>query len=91
MIKCIPRGKDGRILMENELKEPVKEKLSNLPVDPLGGFFIGDYTTRGRYFAHRTAFYRSLWNYTMINKMEEKRRATKANITRILEKRSSTK
>jgi hypothetical protein len=69
VMKCVPRNAHGQILLEeNNDLDPLKQNISNLPVDPLGGIFISNYMTRGEYFAYRTSFYRSLWNYAMENR-----------------------
>ena len=73
LIKCMPRNSTGEIhdVMKKEDSNPLKDKhiydvMIKIPVDPTGGFFIPSYKTRDAYFALRTVFYRSLWNYRFV-------------------------
>ena len=75
-IKCMPRDKDGKIhnimvfpqkTNDAQLhKSNIYDEMIKIPVDPTGGFFIPSYKTRDAYFALRTVFYRSLWNYRFV-------------------------
>ena len=68
-IKSIPRDEDGEIINEWKKETPIFQIISDnmisIPCDTTGGFFLPKFETRERYFALRTVFYRSLWNYRM--------------------------
>lgn len=74
-IKCMPRESTGIIYNKMELDKDENRQNSirdiyncmiKIPVDPTGGFFIPSHKTREAYFALRTVFYRSLWNYRFV-------------------------
>lgn len=68
-IKSVPRKDDGEIIDEWErgsaIYEELRNNMINIPCDTTGGFFLPRSKTREQYFALRTVFYRSLWNYRM--------------------------
>lgn len=68
-IKSIPRNGLGDIIDEwgsgSAINKELCENMINIPCDTTGGFFIPQAKTREKYFALRTVFYRSLWNYRM--------------------------
>lgn len=70
-IKSIPRDYNGEIINIWERGDVVYKELCdnmiNIPCDTTGGFFLPQSKTRKQYFALRTVFYRSLWNYRMKN------------------------
>lgn len=70
-IKSIPRDDNGEIINIWERGDAVYKELCcnmiNIPCDTTGGFFLPQSKTREQYFALRTVFYRSLWNYRMKN------------------------
>lgn len=70
-IKCVSRNEKGEIADEWENKSEKYKEICNemisIPCDPTGGYFLPHSAVRQRYFASRTVFYRSLWNFRMKN------------------------
>ena len=69
-IKCVPRDREGvinRVMETNGIEQDsLYENMINILVDTTGGFFVPAFKTRKLYFALRTNFYRSLWNYCFV-------------------------
>ena len=70
-IKSITRDENGEILDKWENTSAEYKELCNntigIPCDTTGGFFLPQSMIRQRYFALRTVFYKSLWNFRMKN------------------------
>lgn len=69
-IKCVPRDREGEInsVMGTNGNEKISlhEDMINVLVDTTGGFFVPAFKIRKAYFALRTTFYRTLWNYCFV-------------------------
>lgn len=70
-IKSVTRNEKGEIAGEWENGSKEYEEICNnmigIPCDTTGGFFLPHSKVRQRYFALRTVFYKSLWNFRMRN------------------------
>ena len=70
-IKSVTRNEEGEISgeWENESTEykEICDNMISIPCDITGGFFLPHSKVRQRYFAARTVFYKSLWNFRMRN------------------------
>lgn len=68
-IKSIPRNANGEIIDDwkrtSDIYKEIYNNMINILCDTTGGFFLPLSKTRKQYFALRTVFYRSLWNYRM--------------------------
>lgn len=70
-IKSVLRNEKGEIIdkwenKSNEYKE-ICENMINILCDTMGGFLLPHSSVRQRYFALRTVFYKSLWDFRMKN------------------------
>lgn len=64
-MKLLPRNNEGDVheVMRNRSISKAGVDMSNILVDPTGGFFVPSFEIRGKYFVLRSAFYKSLWDY----------------------------
>lgn len=72
-IKSVKRNDEGEIMDKWGSKSKQYKEICNnmisIPCDTTGGFFLPQAAVRQRYFALRTVFYKSLWNFRMKNDM----------------------
>ena len=73
-IKSVKRNDEGEIVdkwgSKSKEYEEICDNMISIPCDTTGGFFLPQAAVRQWYFALRTVFYKSLWNFRMKNEID---------------------